>query len=43
LANPEIVADIRHHIQSEKLAHGDAPRQLTDTEAAEIRAFGHTE
>jgi acetyl-CoA synthetase len=43
LANPEIVADIRHHIQADKLAHGDVPRQLTPAEAEEIRAFGHAE
>jgi acetyl-CoA synthetase len=43
LANPEIVADIRHHIQAEKLAHGEVPRQLTPAEAEEIRSFGHAE
>jgi acetyl-CoA synthetase len=43
LANPEIVADIRHHVQAEKLAHGEVPRQLTDAEAEEITAFGHAE
>ncbi|MGA9356764.1 MAG: hypothetical protein WBW75_01695, partial [Mycobacterium sp.] len=41
LANPEIVDHIKHHIQSEKLAHGEVPRQLTPDETAEIRAFGH--
>ena len=29
LANPEIVDDIKHHIQSEKLAHGEVPRQTS--------------
>jgi acetyl-CoA synthetase len=43
LANPEIVDDIRHHVQAEKLAHGQAPRELTAQEAEEIKAFGHTE
>jgi acetyl-CoA synthetase len=43
LANPEIVADIKHQIQSEKLAHGEVPRQLTPEEIAEIRAFASQE
>ena len=43
LANPETVDDIKRHIQSEKLAHGAVPRQLTPEETAEIRAFGHQE
>ena len=43
LANPEIVDDIRHHIQSEKLAHDQVPRQLTPQEADEIRSFGQSE
>jgi acetyl-CoA synthetase len=43
LANPEIVDDIRHHIQSEKVAHGEVPRELTEQEAAEIQAFGQSE
>jgi acetyl-CoA synthetase len=29
LANPEVVDDIRHHVQAAKLAHGQVPRQLT--------------
>ena len=41
LANPETVDDIKHHIQSEKLAHNEVPRQLTPEETAEIRAFGN--
>jgi acetyl-CoA synthetase len=40
LANPEIVEDIRHHVQAAKVAHGEVPRELTETEAAEIKAFG---
>jgi acetyl-CoA synthetase len=43
LANPEIVDDIRHHVQSEKLARGEVPRELTPEEAEEIRAFGQAE
>jgi acetyl-CoA synthetase len=43
LANPEIVEDVRHHVQSEKLAHGELPRQLTAEEEAEIKAFGQVE
>jgi len=40
LANPEIVESIRHQVQSAKVAHGEAPRELTETEQAEIKAFG---
>ena len=40
LANPEIVDGIRHQVQTAKLAKGETPRELTDTEKAEIQAFG---
>jgi acetyl-CoA synthetase len=40
LANPEIVEGIRRQVQSAKLAKGDAPRELSETEKAEIQAFG---
>jgi acetyl-CoA synthetase len=40
LANPEIVEQIRHHVQSEKLAHGEVPRELSEKEKQEIAAFG---
>ncbi|WP_173086615.1 AMP-binding enzyme [Phytohabitans rumicis] len=43
LANPEIVEDIRHHVQSEKLARGQLPRELTPQEAEQIKAFGHAD
>ena len=43
LANPEIVDDIRHRVQAEKLARGQIPRELTSQEAEEIKAFGHSE
>jgi acetyl-CoA synthetase len=40
LANPEIVEDIRHHVQSEKLSRGELPRELTDAERKEIESYG---
>jgi acetyl-CoA synthetase len=43
LANPEIVDQIRHQVQSEKLSRGETPRQLTKQEEAEIKAFGQAE
>ena len=43
LANPEIVDEIRHHVQSEKLAHGETPRELSDKERQEIAAYGQAE
>ena len=43
LANPEIVDDIRHHVQSENLTRGDVPRELSAQEIEEIKAFGHAE
>jgi acetyl-CoA synthetase len=41
LANPEVVDGIRHQVQQAKVAKGDAPRELTETELAEIQAFGN--
>jgi acetyl-CoA synthetase len=43
LANPEIVDDIRHHVQSEKVARGEVPRELSEQEQEEIAAFGQAE
>jgi acetyl-CoA synthetase len=43
LANPDIVDEIRHLVQSEKIERGEEPRALTAEEAEELRAFGHTE
>jgi acetyl-CoA synthetase len=43
LANPEIVDEIRHHVQAEKAAHGDVPRELTPQEVEELMAFGQDE
>jgi acetyl-CoA synthetase len=40
LANPEIVDGIRHQVQTEKVARNDVPRELTETELAEIKNFG---
>src|SRR6266568_3193204 len=40
LANPEIVEDIRHHVQSAKVANDDVPRGLTEAEFEEIKQFG---
>ncbi|MGH3278325.1 MAG: acetate--CoA ligase [Trebonia sp.] len=41
LANPEVVETIRRHVQSAKLAKGEAPRELSETELNEIKAFGN--
>jgi acetyl-CoA synthetase len=43
LANPEIVESVRHHVQSEKLAHGEVPRPLSPEEIEEIKRFGSVE
>jgi acetyl-CoA synthetase len=43
LANPEIVEDIRHRVQSDKVARGQVPRELSPDEEAEIKAFGQAE
>jgi acetyl-CoA synthetase len=43
LANPEIVDEIRHQVQSEKVAKGEPPRPLSAEEEAEIKAFGQVE
>jgi acetyl-CoA synthetase len=40
LANPEIVEDIRHHVQSEKVARGELPRELSPEEVEELKKFG---
>jgi acetyl-CoA synthetase len=40
LANPEVVDGIRHHVQSEKVARDDVPRELTELEYEEIKRFG---
>jgi len=43
LANPEVVEDIRHYVESEKVASGDQPRELSAAELAAIKAFGSSE
>ena len=43
LANPEIVDQIRHQVQSSKVNRGETPRELTEQERDEIDAFGHAE
>ncbi len=43
LANPEIVESIRHQVQTEKVAKGDQPRELSPQELEEIKAFGSVE
>jgi acetyl-CoA synthetase len=43
LANPEIVDDIRRHVQSAKAARGEVPRELSPQELEEIKAFGQAE
>jgi acetyl-CoA synthetase len=43
LANPEIVDEIRQRVQSEKVAKGEVPKELTETEKAEIAAYGRAE
>ena len=43
LANPEIVESIRQHVQTEKVARGETPRELTEQEKQEIAAYGHAE
>ena len=43
LANPEVVDDIRHHVQSEKVNRGEVPRELSPQEMEEIKSFGQAE
>jgi acetyl-CoA synthetase len=43
LANPEVVDTIRHHVESEKVARGEQPRELTPQELEEIKKFGQAE
>jgi acetyl-CoA synthetase len=40
LANPEVVEKIRQQVQGAKVAKGEVPRELSESELAEIRAFG---
>jgi acetyl-CoA synthetase len=43
LANPDIVDDIRHYVESEKVSRGEEPRELSEQERKEIAAFGKAE
>jgi acetyl-CoA synthetase len=43
LANVEVVDQIRHRVQSEKMARGDVPRDLSAQEIEELKAFGQSE
>ena len=43
LANPEVVQTILHHVQAEKVARGELPRELSEQELEEIKAFGHAD
>ena len=43
LANPEVVDTIKQHVQSEKMQRGDVPRELTEQEIEELKAFGQAE
>jgi acetyl-CoA synthetase len=43
LSNPEVVEDIRHHVQREKVARGEVPRELSPQEMEELKAFGRAE
>jgi acetyl-CoA synthetase len=43
LANPEVVDTIRHHVQAEKVEQGEVPRELSEQEMEEIKAFGRAE
>ena len=43
LANPEVVQTIKHHVESEKVNRGQSPRELSEKELEEIKAFGRAE
>ncbi|MDA8310219.1 MAG: acetate--CoA ligase [Actinomycetota bacterium] len=43
LANPEVVEEIRAHVQEVKQARGEVPKELSEKEAEEIKAFGQAE
>jgi acetyl-CoA synthetase len=43
LANPDVVTDIRHFVESEKVARGEQPRELSAAELQSILNFGSEE
>ncbi len=40
LANPEVVEEIREHVQREKRAKGEVPKELSAKEKEEIATYG---
>jgi acetyl-CoA synthetase len=43
LANPDVVESVLHLVQSEKVARGEQPRELSAAELQMIKNFGSTE
>jgi acetyl-CoA synthetase len=43
LANPDVVTDIKHYVESEKVALGELPRDLSSAELQSILNFGSEE
>jgi len=43
LANPDVVEGIRQHVYKEKSERGEAPRELSAKELAEIESYGHAD
>ena len=43
LANPDVVEGIRQHVYKEKSERGEAPRELSAKELAEIASYGHAD
>ena len=43
LANPDVVEDVLHLVQSEKVARGEQPRELSAAELQTIKNFGSAE
>ncbi|HVC14104.1 MAG TPA: acetate--CoA ligase [Acidimicrobiales bacterium] len=43
LANPEVVEEIRAHVQEVKEARGEVPKALSEKDVEEIKAFGQAE
>ena len=43
LANPEVVSEIRKHVQTEKESRGEAPKELSAQDLEELKKFGQAE
>jgi acetyl-CoA synthetase len=43
LANPDVVTDIKHFVESEKVARGEQPRDLSSAELQSISNFASEE